>query len=778
MDAKQNASEKFALAFRQHQTGHLVEAERLYRLVCAIDPTHVRALHCLGVLSHQRGRNDAVALLSRAISLKPDFAQAHNDLGVVLGAKRRFGEALHCFQRAVSIKPDYAEAYNNIGNALKELGRLDEAIEHYLKALELRPDNPTTHIYLGNAARLQGRLDDAANHYAQSISLDPKSAGSHYNLGAVFKELGRLDEAVTHYVQAVALAPNFADAHNNLGNALRELGKIEEAIAHCRRAIALQPNFAGAHNNLGNALKELGQLDEAAQFYECAVAIAPDFAAPHFNLGATRRSQGRIKEAAACFARTLTIEPDYFEAKLALCMSQLPVLYNDEQEIERQRDSYYKRLLEVRDDLDRRERLGDLAETVGSQQPFYLPYQGREDRELQSIYGALMCKIMAARYPLAPPTAPPASHEPLRIGIVSGFFRRHSNWKIPIKGWLSQLDRNQFQLFGYHTGTEMDDETKLAAGLCQQFLQGPLGLDQWRAAILADAPHVLIYPEVGMDPVTAQLAAQRLAFVQCASWGHPETTGFPTIDFYLSSDLMEPPDGQDHYTERLVRLPNLSIFYEPADVRAASITREELGFRPTAMLFWCAQSPYKYLPRYDEIFPRVALGAGDCQFVFIEPAGAPHLTELFRKRLDHAFGLRGLRAADHCLFLPRLNHDRFIAAMGQCDVFLDSIGWSGCNSTLESLAHDLPIVTMIGSLMRGRHAAAILSMMGINETVATSLDDYVTIAINLAKDQSFRAAITKKTLNNKHLVYRDRSPILTLESFLNDIVRRGVYAAQ
>ena len=145
----------------------------------------------------------------------------------------------------------------------------------------------------------------------------------------------------------------------------------------------------------------------------------------------------------------------------------------------------------------------------------------------------------------------------MRVGIVSGFFQQHSNWKLPIKGWLSQLDRQRFRAFGYHTGNQEDGETKVAASFCDRFVQGPLPLDRWRQEILADAPHVLIYPEVGMDPVSAQLAAQRLAPIQCNSWGHPDTSGFPTLDYYLSSDLMEPPDGQDNIKE--VRIsPNFS----------------------------------------------------------------------------------------------------------------------------------------------------------------------------------------------------------------------------
>ena len=71
------------------------------------------------------------------------------------------------------------------------------------------------------------------------------------------------------------------------------------------------------------------------------------------------------------------------------------------------------------------------------------------------------------------------------------------------------------------------------------------------------------------------LAALWLAPIQCASWGHPDTTGLPTIDYFLSGELMEPPDADEHYTERLVRLPNLAIYYEPLELASLPLTRAQ-----------------------------------------------------------------------------------------------------------------------------------------------------------------------------------------------------------
>ncbi len=283
---------------------------------------------------------------------------------------------------------------------------------------------------------------------------------------------------------------------------------------------------------------------------------------------------------------------------------------------------------------------------------------------------------------------------------------------------------------------------------------------------------MLIYPGLCMDNISGQLAAQRLAPVQMTSWGHPETSGLPTMDYFLSSDLMEPPGADSHYTERLVRLPNLSIYYEPDQLPPAFVSRSELGLRENAAAFWCGQSVFKYLPQYDDVFPRIARAAGDCQFAFIRHQGGEGVNELFRWRLDRAFSAHGLNMSDHCTFLPRLGADRFVAAIGQCDVFLDSIGWSGCNSTLESLPHNLPIVTVPGSLMRGRHSAAILQMMGVTETIAESIDGYVELAAALARDADRRAAIGRQIAERKHVLYGDRACIAALEDLIDSAVRQ------
>ena len=682
----------------------------------------------------------------------------------------RLGEAERLYRLACAADAGNARALHLLGVVAHQLGRADAA-DLLARAVALAPGFAEAHNDRGVILAAQGKLAEASAAFERAVALKPDYVAARISLAMAMQRQGQLSDAVTQYEAALSLQPGRADVHLSLGAALQQLGRLDAALAHCERAVALRPDLPGAHNNLANVLRELGRIDAAIGHYDRALALDANFAIAHYNRGVALRRQGDIAAARAGFVRAFAIKPDFLEAEFAACMAELPVLYRDAAEIAERRTAYDAHLNRLCAAVERAPAPGALAAAVGSHQPFYLAYQGQNDRALAARYGALVARIMAARFEPPPLPPPPAPDEPVRLGVVSGFFRQHSNWKIPISGWLRGLDRRQFRIFGYHTGAERDAATGTAAALCERFVEGARPLEAWRQAILADAPHVLLYPEIGMDTVAAQLAALRLARVQCASWGHPTTSGFPTIDYFLTSDLMEPPGAEAHYSETLVRLPNLSIAYDPPDVHPVPLDRAALGLRPGAVTYWCCQSPPKYLPQYDDVFPRIACAAGDCQFVFIAFAGGQPVTEIFRARLDRAFADAGLSAADHCVMLPRLDPDRFVAAIGQCDIVLDSMGWSGCNSTLESLAHDRPIVTLAGELMRGRHTAAILEMMDIRETTARTVDEYVAIAVRLGRSAAERAAVGVRIAASKHRVYGDRACIVALEAFLDRAAR-------
>lgn len=727
-----NPAQALQQALECHHGGRFAEAERLYSAVLAARPENVDALQMLGVIKLDRGELvTALQLVSEAMRLRPNTPQILVNYGLVLEALQRYEEALEQFDAAIKRKSRFAEAHNNRGSVLTSLGRYDEALESFKRAIAIKPD------------------------YAEA----------HYNRGSALRKLDQHRDALQSFDRALALRPNYAKAHCNRGAVLEAMGRSEEALACFERALALQPNFPEAMLNRTAALRSLRRFHEALQNINTLLARHPDYADAYYQRGMLLSNDNNYAAAMADYDRTLALKPDHTKARWLSCNAAVPILYADEAEIPRQRAEYERRVRALRAAYEAGAIPGDMSIGLGLAQPFFLPYQNHNDRELQSLLGGLLTQVMAKRYGAVELAAPPMPGEPIRIGIVSGFFRQHSVWKVGMRGWVSQLDRQRFKIFGYHTSSQCDGETAVASAYCHKFVQGPHPTAKWKEIIAADRPHVILYGEIGMQEDSAELAAMRLAPVQCSYLGHPQTSGMPTIDYFLSGEMIEPADGDQHYSEKLVRLPNIAFHYEPLTFTPAAVTRAEIGLRPDAVAYWSAQSLFKYLPQHDEVFPRIAREVGNCQFVFIQHP-TEGVNDLFRSRLERSFAAFGLKAADHCVFLPRMSLSRFAASAAQCDLMLDSIEWSGGNTTLEAIAQDLPVVTHEGRFMRGRISAGILRMMGMPETIAATIDEYVALAVRMGTDTAWRLALKARVIADRERLYRDRTCIAALEQFL------------
>jgi tetratricopeptide (TPR) repeat protein len=229
-------------ACQHHKAGRLAEAKGIYQQILRADPGQPVALHLLGVVALQSGENLVAAdLMARAVAVKPDYPEAHNNLGLAFHGLGKLDDVAASHRTAVTFNGEFAQAHNNLGVAIQGLGKLREARASYHRATAIMPD------------------------YAEA----------HNNLGVVLKDLGQPDDAVASCRQAVEINDDYAEAHNNLGNAFQDLGKLDEAVASYRRAVAIRADYAEAHNNLGEALHNLGKLDEAFACYRRATALDP-----------------------------------------------------------------------------------------------------------------------------------------------------------------------------------------------------------------------------------------------------------------------------------------------------------------------------------------------------------------------------------------------------------------------------------------------------------------------------------------------------------------------
>jgi protein O-GlcNAc transferase len=678
-------------------------------------------------------------------------------------------ETVISLHKVLKERPNDADILYFIGIVYAQLNNVELAIQSIKESLQWNPTNVDAYLALGNLMKRNGLIDDAISLFQKMIALNPSNAEAYKNLGNALREKGQIDEAIIYYHKAIQISPFDADIYGNLGKSFQTKELLDESIKYYQKALQINPNLHEIYANLGMISQTKGQLDKAIAYYQKAIQIYPDFAEAYFYLGNVQHWIGQRQEALFSFDKAIELAPNFIAARWAKCMSQLPIVYTDQFSIADSRKRYHEELVNLRETIPLRnsQEIKDAAEAIGIKQPFYLAYQELNDRELQQIYGDLVYRIMSLRYPQYAQHLSIPSHfigRQVRVGIVSGFFYKHSVWKL-FKGWIQNLNKQQFWINGYYTGKIKDAETQVARESFKSYVEDIHSFEELCRTIRDDKLDVLIYPEIGMDFITFKLASLRLATIQCASWGHPDTSGLPTIDYFLSSDLMEPADGDDHYCEKLIRLPNLSVYYTPVDFPEKSINRDQFGIRPQSILYLCCQSLYKYLPQYDEIYPRIAQRVFNCQFLFISNPST-FVTEQFRLRIKNVFDRFNMNADNYVVFLPRLDEGQYHSMNCLADIYLDSIGWSGGNTTLEAIACNLPVVTIPGKLMRGRHSTAMLRMMGMKDTIAATLDEYIDLAVKLGQEAGWRRHISSRIAGNKHLLYKDMSCITALGDFL------------
>lgn len=481
----------------------------------------------------------------------------------------------------------------------------------------------------------------------------------------------------------------------------------------------------------------------------------------------------RTEEAILVARRAKELFPDagYFALAEAL---KLPVLYESEEAIERHRARFSAglKMVVAGMPLDALEARRYALQAVGQHINFYLGYQGRNDRELQEEYSGFVHRTLAANYPerVRPMAMPPlAPGGKIRVGYISAHFRLHSVAKL-FAGWIEQRNRDDFEVFVYHNGGTTDAVTDKVRQLSDHFHHIPGEFEPLCQRVIEDDLHIIVYLDVRHRRM-AMMSALRLAPVQCLAWAYPITSGAPMIDYYLSNESMEPEDGEDHYSERMIRLPGIGVYYPKPVIPRLILTRTraDWGLGEDRIVFLCCQSIFKYLPQHDDLFARIAKRLPAAQFVFLSHHSL--IGEVFRRRLERAFAAEGLNASDHCVILPQVSTLGFSNLNLVSDVFLDSLEWSGGITAMEAIACGLPVVTFPGKFMRGRHSFGILTQLGVTDTIARDKADYVDIAVRLGQDREWRAQVLERMAAGHERLFSDTRAVRALEEFYRTVVQ-------
>ena len=752
LTAKQEHHAVLAHAVDLQREGRLAEAAALYRQVLADSPDDFNATQLLGVVALQQG----------------DFADAQRLLGA-----------------ALAIDPRDVSVMANLGTSHMRVGDYGAALELFESAAELQPECSMWHVNLGTVLHNMRRYADAIPPLRRAHSFEPASYAICVLLGACLAGSGETAEAVTLFESATRADPNNPEGWEQLAIALNDLREHQRALDSAARALALNPRSSVALAAIGYAHYEQGAFSEAADSYREAISMAPPSADLFAAYGNALVSCARYEEAIGQFARALELDGSRLNARWAMTMAHLKPIHGSESDSAAARGAFAKGLADVETGYrnDVREPFG----AVGVLQPFYLAYQPVNNRELLRRYGAL-CASWMATHPVTREISPGPTGASvrargggrLRIGVISSHIHQHSVWTAITRGWVDNIDTGRFEINLFKLDDWSDSETARAKGVVAHFEDRPKDLEGWVRSVRARDLDVIIYPEIGMHALTLQLAALRLAPVQAVAWGHPETSGLPTMDLYLSADGFEPTDGSANYVEELVRLPNLGVYVEPLSPAMADPRLGSLQLAGSDTLLLCPGAPFKYAPMYDAVWVQIAARLrkkkfgwrGGGRLVFFRSRSA-EMDRLFERRLRAAFDAGGVDFDAHVSIVPSLERSRFFGLMRHSALMLDTLGFSGFNTALQAIEVGLPVLAFEGDFMRGRLASAIMHRLDLPELVATTTDGFVQKAVALAGDPGLRKQLRATIMERKDRLFHDLAPVRALEQRLSEAVAKA-----
>lgn len=725
------ADDLFRAARRHHVEGHLDAAETACRRILETAPNHADALHMLGVVASQRGDTEAaLTLFERAAMQRPEDPRILNNLGTAYRAVGRLDEAEASYRRALDRDAGSFRARVNLANVLTARGDLDPALDEYRLALSERPRDPGTLNNYAAALRLAGRIGEAEDVYRGLVGERPDDATAHNNLGVVCMNSARPEAAAACYRRALEIDPGHLEALNNLGVAYLELGAFDDALACLDDCIARDASVAEAHENRGNVLGKIGDDTGARAAYENALALQPK--------GGVRIKAATVLPVIARNRAALTEARGRMALAVDALMAAPPVL-------------------------------GDPYAEVGMTN-FNLSYHDACNRDVQAKMARLYlsaCPDLAEAAPHCTTRAPRGGRR-LKLGFISRQFATNAvGWCF--HGVIRFMPRGHFSVTAFRFGESDDPVWRRIAADADAAVVLPLDLAAARRRIAEEAPDVLVYTDIGMEPLTYYLAFARLAPLQAALGGHPDTTGIPNIDLFISSDAQEPADTRAHYSEALIRLPGAPTYYQRPDPPDPLKPRSAFGLPEAAALYFCAQTLIKIHPGMDALF-RDILRADPDGLLLLPTGYNPRLATLLRRRFESSLGDLVARVR----FLPTMSHLDFMNVMALADVSLDTRPFGGGNTSWQAVAAGTPIVTWPGRFLRGRYTLALYELMGVTDTVVDTADGYAAMAVRLGRDTDFKADVRARLAAAGDRVFADMTHVTALHDVLLEWARRQV----
>lgn len=563
--------------------------------------------------------------------------------------------------------------------------------------------------------------------------------------------------------------------------------RYEQALAAFNRAIAIKPDFALAYFNRGVLHKELSDIDKMIADFKTAYALDPGHAEMLRNIAVFLLAQGKALEAVSVSQRCIEVDPDSKIAWLALLDSHYQ-LANDDSALKLCEHVVSKfpgdvevaiidalfvphiamsnaHIDEIRARI--RSKLSALlAKGIKFSDPlknirhttFYLPYQGRDNRQMADFLAQFYLKSCPALSYTAAHCKKPKKQasEKLRVGFVSPSMHLPTLNQFFLKLIEALKSRDDIEPWIFSCAPAFHPEVLKIKNNFPNYVDLPMDFSKACELISGAAPDILIYMEVGSHQLMYALPFARLARVQVATGGFPVTTGIPNMDYFISNVNSETMAEQGNYSEKLVLFEHLCGVMERPKISMPEKTRADLGLPDDGRrLYACPAQLFKLHPDMDAVFAKILARDPQAMILLFDMK-----TNLMQNALLRRFAnTMPPEYLQRIAILPYVSKEDFPHMLRVVDAVIDSFHFSFGTVAYIAIAAGVPLITWPGPYMCGRGAYTLLRKIGVTELIAKDHDEYVELALKLAQDKEFYRSTAEKLKARGNVFFEDYAAV-------------------
>lgn len=654
------------------------------------------------IATQQVGQVDkAMQMYEKVLKVRPDNFVANQFYGAALHQKRRFREAIPYFKKALKGNPTWGLTYSNLALTLHTLGRNSEALKYIEEGLKHEPRLADLHSRRCRILSLLGRHQDAVKAGRIALSIDPENIETYLNLAAALYESGDMQQAMQVSKNVVQKFPDSASACSNIGVLYQSTGHDEKAIEWYLKALEIDPHLVGNHNNLATIYRAADDYEKSLYHYDRALELQPDFAVGWSNRGNVLRAMGMGKESMESYEKAMELDPSSDTAHSNYLMS---LHYSDNIP----REEIYKKTLEWDEKFGK----------VKKRRRINFPNALDPDKKL-------------------------------RVGLVSNSFRKHPVGYMIVRA-LENMDPDKVEFYTFSGVPEAknDQITKRIYEASEKvFDVVQMPNDELDKLIREQAPDLLVDLSGHSETGRLVIFCHRVAPVQ-VEWvgGLFDTTGLQEMDWIIGDDVEIPEGDEEWYTEKVYRMPDDYVCYDPPDYLA------DVGPLPAKENGYLTFGNYNNLAKVSDtmvgLWSRILKSLPDSRLILktkgaSQEAVSGYIHDMFKK---HDIDVSRVVCEEGA------PHKEFLASYNNIDIALDPWPYTGGLTTIEALCMGVPVITMPGETFAGRHAATHLTTVGLEDWIAQDADEYHDLAIKWANDldglEKLRSGLRDKVLGS------------------------------